>query len=64
MLYVVQRTAQVKQKNYNCYEETSYKDTAFEKTRIAAYWLENLEMCCVGIVRLDQCSDRWCPSGT
>jgi hypothetical protein len=39
MLYVVQRTAEVKQKNYNSYEENSYKDTVFEQTRRVAYWL-------------------------
>jgi hypothetical protein len=38
-MYVVKRAAQVKQKNYNCYEETSYKDTVFEQTRRVAYWL-------------------------
>lgn len=39
MLYIIQRTAQIKQKNYNCYEETSYKDTVFEQTSVVAYWL-------------------------
>lgn len=39
MLHIVQRTAQFKQKNYNCYEETSYEDTVFEQTNRVAYWL-------------------------
>lgn len=42
MLYVVERKAQIKQKNYNCYAETSYKDTVFEQTRRVAYWLAKL----------------------
>jgi hypothetical protein len=37
MLYKEQR--KLNRKNYNCYEETSYKDTVFEQTRRVAYWL-------------------------